>query len=59
MDHKILTVLPILCCCFCVPTNLFWYFHREAYRETLLKINIPNAFILTFVVLLPTNQQQL
>ena len=59
MDNKILTVLIILICLFCVETNLYWYFNPDLYPKFIMRINITIAFILILVVLWPTIQQRL
>lgn len=59
MDNKILTVLIILICLFCVETNQYWYFYPNLYPKFIMRINITIAFILILVVLWPTIQQRL
>jgi hypothetical protein len=59
MKIKILTILTILICLFCVATNLYWYFYRDIYPELIKRINITTAFLLILIVLLPTIQQRL
>lgn len=57
MKHKILTILTIMICLFCLATNLYWYFRQDIKPNFFIRINMINSFLFILVLFLPTIQQ--
>ncbi len=57
MKHKILTILTIMICLFCLATNLYWYFRQDIKPNFFIRIHMTTPVLLILAVFLPTIQQ--